>query len=124
MATERKLVLAGELVLTPDEAKAFWPVYNEYRAAMHEVGDSRVKLITDLADNYQNMTDDFAEHLLREHLDIEERTLKVHRQYLKRFNKVLPKVKVAKLYQVESKLDALINYQLASQIPMIEAKTN
>ena len=57
MITERKLVLAGELVLTPDESKAFWPLYNEYLEEMRAIGDDEVRLITDFADNYQNMSD-------------------------------------------------------------------
>lgn len=119
MVTERKLVIAGELVMTPDEAKAFWPVYNEYLAEMRTIGDDEVKLITDFADNYQNMSDELADQMLRDHLDIQSRSLKVRRNYLKKFKKVLPTIKVAKLYQVENKLDAVMDYQLASQIPMI-----
>jgi len=119
MATERKLVLAGELVLTADESKAFWPVYNEYVAEMRTIGDDKVGLITDFADNYQDMSDEFAERMLEDHLDIQGRALKVRRKYVKRFRKVLPPIKVAKLYQVENKLDAVLDYKLASQIPMI-----
>ena len=119
MVTERKLVIAGELVLTPDEAKAFWPVYNEYLEEMRAVGDDEVKLITDFSDNYRDMSDEFADRMLQDHLDIQSRTLKIRRSYLKKFKKVLPTIKVAKLYQVENKLDAVMDYQLASQIPMI-----
>jgi len=119
MITERKLVLAGELMLTPDESKAFWPVYNEYLAEMRAIGDDEIRLITEFADNYQNMSDEFAERMLNDHLDIQSRALKLRRQYVKRFRKVLPPIKVAKLYQVENKLDAVLDYQLASQIPMI-----
>lgn len=119
MITERKLVIAGELVLTPDEAKAFWPVYNEYLEEMRVVGDDEVKLITDFADNYRDMSDELADRMLQDHLDIQSRTLKIRRSYLKKFKKVLPTIKVAKLYQVENKLDAVMDYQLASQIPMI-----
>jgi len=119
MATERKLVLAGELVLTPDESKAFWPVYNEYAEERRAIGDAEVRLISDFAENYQNMSDEFAERMLNDHLDIQSRALKLRRQYVKRFRKVLPPIKVAKLYQVENKLDAVVDYQLASQLPMI-----
>jgi hypothetical protein len=119
MITERKLVIAGELVLTPDESKAFWPVYNEYLEEMRAVGDDEVKLITDFADNYRDMSDELADRMLQDHLEIQSRTLKIRRSYLKKFKKVLPTIKVAKLYQVENKLDAVMDYQLASQIPMI-----
>ncbi len=78
-----------------------------------------MRLITEFAANYQNMTEDVADRLLREHLDLQARALKIRRNYVRRFKKVLPAIKVAKLYQVENKLDAVLDYQLASQIPMI-----
>ncbi len=119
MITERKLVIAGELVLSSEEKEVFWPVYNEYLEEMRAVGDDEVRLITEFAANYQNMTEDVADRLLREHLDLQARALKIRRNYVRRFKKVLPAIKVAKLYQVENKLDAVLDYQLASQIPMI-----
>jgi len=119
MATERKLVIAGELVLTPDESKTFWPVYNEYAAQIGAVGDDEVHLIAEFAENYEDMTEELADRMLKDYLDIQARTLKIQRDYVKRFKKVLPTIKVAKLYQVENKLDAALDYQLASQIPMI-----
>ena len=119
MIQERTLVIAGELVLTPDESKAFWPVYNEYREELHQIGDDKVRLITDFSDHYQDMSDEFADRILQENLDVQTRALEVQRKFIRRFKKVLPTIKVAKLYQVESKLDAVMDYQLASQIPMI-----
>jgi len=119
MITERKLVIAGELALTPEESKAFWPVYSEYAEKRRVIGDDEVRLIAEFADNYQNMSDDMADRMLKESLDIRSRALKLQQQYVRRFKKVLPSIKVAKLYQVESKLDAVMDYQLASTIPMI-----
>jgi len=119
MAQERKLVIAGELVLTPAESEAFWPLYNEYQEEMRIIGDAEVALITEFAENYSTADDEFAERVIKESLDIDMRALKLRKKYLKRFNKVLPALKVAKFYQVENKLNAVVNYQLASMIPMI-----
>ena len=119
MAQERKLVIAGELVLTPAESDAFWPLYNEYQVEMRKIGDAEVALITEFAENYSTADDEFAERVIKESLDIDMRALKLRKKYLKRFNKVLPALKVAKFYQVENKLNAVVNYQLASMIPMI-----
>ncbi len=65
------------------------------------------------------MSEEMADRMLTGHLEIQERELKLRQKYLRRFKKVLPTLKVAKLYQVENKLDAVLNYQLATQIPMI-----
>jgi len=120
MSTERKLVIAGELFLTRDESKAFWPVYNEYAAAMRTIGDAKLKLITDYADNFDKITPEFAERLLEESFDIESRFAKTRRSYVRKFKKVLPVIKVVRLYQIENKLNAVLNFQLAAKIPLVQ----
>ena len=65
------------------------------------------------------MSNELADRMMADYFDIQSRTLKIRKGYLKKFKKVLPSVKVAKFYQVENKLDAVLDYQLASQIPMI-----
>lgn len=119
MRTERKLVLAGELVLTPDESNAFWPLYNEYEADIRKIGDERVSMIMDYADNFDNITPEYADRMLEEYFDVEQRLLKTRKKYVKRFKKVLPSIKVARLYQVENKLNAIVDVQLAASIPVI-----
>jgi hypothetical protein len=119
MRTERKLVLAGELILTPDESNAFWPLYNEYEADIIKLGDERVGMIVDYAENFDNITPEYADQMLKDYFDIEQRLLKTRKNYVKRFKKVLPSVKVARLYQVENKLNAIVDIQLAASIPVI-----
>ena len=120
MRTEKKLVIAGELFLTPDESKVFWPVYREYEAAMSEIGDVKIKLITDYADNVDKITPELAERLLEESLDTEIKFGKIRRSYVRKFKKVLPVIKVVRLYQVDNKLNAVLDFQLAAKIPLIQ----
>jgi hypothetical protein len=39
---------------------------------------------------------------------------------VKQFSKVLPGVKVAGVYQIENKLDAVVRYEMAGQIPLVK----
>jgi len=120
LRTERRLVHATELVLTPEESKAFWPIYNEYAAARTEIGNRKVQLITDYAENFDHITDEFADHALTELFEIDASHHAIRAQYLPKFKKILPIIKVVRFYQVENKLDAVINFQLAAQIPLME----
>jgi hypothetical protein len=43
---------------------------------------------------------------------------KLKRKYVKRFMKVLPAKKVLRYYQIENKLDTIINMDLAATIPL------
>jgi hypothetical protein len=60
-----------------------------------------------------------AEKLLNDYLSIEKARLDVKAKYIPRFRKVMPPKKVARFFQVDNKLDALINADLASQIPLV-----
>jgi hypothetical protein len=57
LQTERKLLVMQNLNLMPAESDAFWKVYDEYSADLKKVGDRRVKVITDYAEAYDNMSD-------------------------------------------------------------------
>jgi len=120
MRKERKLVIAGELFLTREESKAFWPIYNEYEATLRPISDARLKLITDYADHFDHMTAEYAERLLKQSFAIDSRFDKARRSYVGKFKKVLPVIKVVRLYQIENKLNAVVNFQLAAKIPLVQ----
>ena len=65
------------------------------------------------------MTDSDAKKLLDEYLTIEGLRLKVRQAYLSKFRKVLPEKKVARYYQIENKILAVLTYELAKQIPLV-----
>ena len=44
--------------------------------------------------------------------------MKLPNQYLKRFRKVLPEKKVMRFMQIENKMDAVIEFELAGSIPL------
>ena len=69
--------------------------------------------------NADSMTDTKAEGLIREHFSIEEAKLKLQKRWWKKFKKILPARKAARYYQLENKLDAVVDVELADQIPLI-----
>jgi hypothetical protein len=117
--SERKTVVAQGLGLTAEEEARFWPLYDRYMADMKAAGDLRVKVITDYAANYANLTDPQARGLINDSLKYQEKVLKVRKGYLGKFRKVLPDVKVARFYQIENKLDAITSFVLADEIPLV-----
>src|SRR5215472_6793568 len=113
MRADKKAVVASVLQLTEGEAKAFWPVYNAYQSDMIAHYDRVLNLINTFAKNYDTMSDEMALKLLDDHIAILVK-------YAPRFKKVLPPKKVARLYQVENKARALVNYDLAREIPIVK----
>lgn len=116
--TDRKIILMGNMTFTSDESANFWPAWNEYRAAMSANGDRTLALIKDFAANYESMTDQKADELLTDHFSIEMQDVVVKQKFSQEINKFLPTQKVMRIIQIENKLDAAIDLQLAAEIPL------
>ena len=117
---DKKLLVAENMQLTEGEAKAFWPVYESYQRDLGKINDRLVKLIDDYAASYQTMTDAAANKLVDEAVAIESDRTKLAQSYLPKFKKVLPATKVARYYQIENKIRAVLNYELAEKIPLVQ----
>jgi len=118
--TERKAIVAQNMQLTEAESEAFWPIYNEYADKLKGFGERDAKLIQDYAANFAALTDDKAAELLKEAQSIDQDRIKARVDYAKKLRKALPATKVARAYQVESKIDAIIEFELARAIPLAQ----
>jgi len=116
---DKKLVVAEAMALTETESKAFWPVYDAYQGDISKINQRTVKLIQDYAASYKTMTDPVAGKLLDEAIAIEKDRAALFATYRPKFSAVLPATKVARYYQIENKIRAAINYDLAASIPIM-----
>jgi len=107
--------------LTESEAKAFWPVYDQYQKDLGAINERIVKMIKSYADAYnaQSMTDDGAKKLIAEFVSIEKAEAAMKESYVPKLSKVLPAKKVARYMQIENKIRALVKYELAGEIPLV-----
>ena len=120
LKTQKKAVITEAMNFTEDQAAKFWPIYREYEFEFTKIGDTRVALIKDFANNYENMTDEKAKEMTDKALKIEEETFKLKKKYIGKFSKVLPATVVARFLQVENQINNLMNLQIASELPLIE----
>ena len=116
--TARQALVAEGLNLTEEEALAFWPVYRDYRVEMARLGDRLVKVITEFVPNAEKLTDEQATRLLDEFLDLKGDEVSLKKKYVGVFRKLLPAPKVTRFFQLENKLDAVIQYELAATVPL------
>ena len=117
---DRREIVKANMLLTNSEAARFWPLYDEYRADIHKVGDRRLKVITDYAANRDAMSEDEANKLAREWLDAEKERVNVKEDYLKKFQKEgLSARTTARFFQIDQKLDSAVDAALAAHIPLI-----
>jgi hypothetical protein len=121
--SNRKALVAVNLGLTDDEAAKFWPIYDRYQKEINALGDRLVGVIQDYTANFSDLSNDKAMRLVDDYLTVEADRVKVKRAYLDEFAKALPGRKVARFYQIENKMDAVIRYDLAATIPVVEEKS-
>src|SRR5215471_20368338 len=119
---QRKQIVAANMPLTPDEATKFWPLYDQYRADAAKNGDERWALIKEYATNYQTMTDAQANDYIKREAANEQKVISLRMKYVPMFEKVISAKKTALFCQIDHRVDLMIQLQLASQIPMVDAK--
>jgi hypothetical protein len=115
----RRDVVAASMLLTKPEGDIFWPLYDQYRAEQHELGDRRVRLITDFIANRDTMSEEQAASLTKDALAIEQKKISIKEDYVSKMSKVLSPRTVARFFQIDNKLDAVVDVQLAARIPLI-----
>jgi hypothetical protein len=120
LRNDRVTIITEAMHFTAEEGKVFWPLYREYEIEFMALGDKEIALIKDYADNYHTMTDEKAMELMKTSMKYQEDTLKLRKKYLGKFAKILPGTKVAKFFQIDRRIDELIDLQVASALPLFE----
>ena len=120
--TNRKALVAVNLGLSEDEAAKFWPLYDKYQKDLNAVGDRVAAIVDDYSKSYRDLSNDKAMKLMEDYLAVEADRVQVKRAYVDEFAKALPGRKVARFYQIENKMDAVLRYELAAAIPVVDEK--
>jgi uncharacterized protein (DUF342 family) len=116
---DKKLLVAMNMKLTETEAEKFWPLYEEHQKSLKTVNMRFSDLIDKYASIYPEITDEIAGSLLDNYLSIENHLFEVRKSYLPKFREILPAAKVARYYQIENKIMAVIRYDAAANIPLM-----
>lgn len=119
---DKKLLVAMNMELTGSEAKGFWPIYEEYQKDLQKIN----RRIANLLESYEadfrgkSLTDDKAKKLIEEAVAIEQAEANLKSTYAPKLSKVLTVKKVARYLQIENKIRAIIKYDLAVGVPLVQ----
>jgi hypothetical protein len=120
---DKKLVVAANMSLTDAEAMIFWPLYDGYQKELEQINQRLIATIKAYADAYNagkgEISNDQAKKLLGDVLAIEGSEVKLRQSYATKLGKVLPGTKVVRYLQIESKIRAIVKFELAAQIPLV-----
>ena len=118
---EKKAWIALNMDLKPEEAQAFWPLYEGYQKDLSQLNRRLVGLIESYGTHYRNntLTDDMARKLTEESFAVDEGELKLRRNYFARLAKVLSATKAARYLQLEGRVHTQVRYELAANLPLV-----
>jgi Spy/CpxP family protein refolding chaperone len=118
--SQKKQLIAANLSLTDTEATKFWPIYDQYQAEYTKIGDAKMALIKEYAQNLDTVTDEQALDYLKRSEEISESVIQLRNKYVPLVNQVLPGKKTATFFQLERRIEMLIDVQAASEIPLLQ----
>jgi Spy/CpxP family protein refolding chaperone len=120
LRAQRKQIMAENMTLTADEATKFWPIFDQYRQEAIKPNDERWAVIKEYAANYNTMTDAQAHDYMKRSTAVDQQLLALRMKYAPIFEKVISAKKTALWYQIDRRVDLLINLQLSTSIPMVD----
>jgi hypothetical protein len=116
--SQRRVLVSGALPLTDAEADAFWPLYDDYEKERRPLDEQANTLVADFLAGAASLTDAQAKAMVERALEIEAGKLRVRREWLGRMAKAIPPRKLARFYQIDNKLDAVVRADISKQIPL------
>jgi hypothetical protein len=119
---DKKLVVATNMELMESEAKGFWPIYDEYQKDLQKINRRLANLLESYAADFRrkSLTDEKAKQLINEAVAIEQAEADLKSTYAPKLSKVLPVRKVARYLQIENKIRAVVKYDLAQGVPLVQ----
>ncbi len=118
---DKVAILTEAMALNDAQGKQFWPVYREYEGELALIGDRRLELIKRYAETYSTLSEDQAKEIASTWFGIMDDCAKLRKKYYKKVERSLTSSVAARFIQVEHQLSLLVDLEIASEMPLIEA---
>jgi hypothetical protein len=118
---QRKAIVSQNMYLSNAQAKKFWPLYDAYERRMDEIEDRHIREIKNYVTSYRNLTDTDANEKLDEVLAIQQARLQTQQEFVPKFRGVLPGVLVTRFFQIDNKMRAMVQCNIAQIVPLAQS---
>ena len=119
LRSNRKKVIAANMKLAPDEGRWFWPTFEEYVKELVQINNAKYDLIKEYLQN-ENMTDERANTLPKRWEEVDESVIQLRLKYIPIFRKVLSAKSAAMFFQLDRRVQMMIDLQLLSSLPLVQ----
>jgi hypothetical protein len=115
-------VIGQNMSLSDTEGQKFWPIYNHYVKDLSEVNNQKYALLKQYAEMWATMSDEDALIYVRHWLEADGEAQALRLKYVPIVSQVLPGRKAATFFQLDRRLNMIVDLQLFSQIPLAHVK--
>jgi hypothetical protein len=115
-------VIGQNMSLSETEGEKFWPIYNHYVKDLQDVNNQKYALLKQYAEMWATMSDQDALIYVRNWLETDGQAQALRLKYVPVVSQVLPGRKAATFFQLDRRLNMIIDLQLFSQIPLAHVK--
>jgi hypothetical protein len=116
--TDKKAIITETMQFTEQQSAAFWPVYNEFEHELDKLSSKRIANIKDFAANYDSLTDEKADELIKTSFSFQNDRLSLNEKYYKKFADVLTPIVAAKYMQLENQIQLILDLSIAANLPL------
>ena len=104
-----------QLDLSAEEAKLFWPIYDEFTEKRDTIVEQRNTITRDVGRNFRNMTEEELEEAGDRLISLNLQEAELKAEYHEKFKQVLTPSKVVRLYNAENGFKNYLLNQLRSR---------
>jgi hypothetical protein len=117
MQADRTALITTGMNFNEKDGAAFWPIYRAYEYERSKLDDRRVAVIKEYTQKYPTVTDAEAKAMAEQMLQCDSDLAALKKKYYKKFNKVLPALTVTKFFQLERRVDLMMDMQVEASLP-------
>jgi hypothetical protein len=115
---EKAEIMGATMALSAQDAGKFWPIYSDYDVELAKLNDQRVANIKEYVANYNTLTDEQADKLIRESVSYQRQRMDLLGKTYEKVKEALGGVTAARFAMVEHQILMLIDLQLVSSLPV------
>ena len=120
LKTQKVAIVTENMALTDAQSQVFWPIYKKYDAELTTVNDQTIALIKDYGANFNKMTGAKASELMKQSFSLMGKRLKLLEKVCNDLAKAMDPIVAAKFMQLERRITAAADLQVASALPFIK----
>jgi hypothetical protein len=116
----RKILVDESLRLDDAKAIRFWPLYERYQKELDHFRKARLDLLSNMGENYDNMSESDAQKIIDERLHIERGRVELLERTTREMGQILTHRELARFLQIELKIKAFIDAGIEEEIPILQ----